>query len=117
MDYGWSLLKFVKVILVVTSVYWCILLSIIIYLLLGQCTASDPDAAVHTGVIMILFVFLSVAGGVLIILAVAFRMLTQLYMSDSDVYRVTRVGQRTHSGTRHTIVCFRTLLVNWITNN
>ena len=96
MDYSWpwSLLKFLKVTLVVTSIYWCILLSVLVFLLLGQCSrprsSGDVDSAdgdTHTGLLTIVFVIvLSVCGGALVILLVAFRLLSQQYFKDSGIH-------------------------------
>lgn len=88
MDYGRSLLKFLKVTLVVTSIYWCILLSVLVFLLLGQCSSprsSDDSAdALQTDLLAIAFIIvLSVCGGALVILLVAFHLLSQQYYKDS----------------------------------
>ena len=88
MDYSWSLLRFLKVILIVTSVYWCILLSILVFLLLGQCSTGDFDhsAGVQAGLVMIVFIIvLSVGGGALVILLVAFHVLSQQYFKGIDI--------------------------------
>jgi hypothetical protein len=92
-DYGWSLLKFLKLILVVTSIYWCVLLSVLVFLLLGQCSSprssgADPDSTSDAlaGLLTIVFVIiLSVCGGALAILLVAFRLLSQQYFKDSGI--------------------------------
>ena len=94
MDFSWSMLRFLKVTLVVTSVYWCILLSVLVFLLLGQCSnprsSGDSDSDAQTGLLTIVFIIvLSVCGGALVILLVAFHLLSQQYFKDSGTAATT----------------------------
>ena len=95
MDYSWSLLRFLKVTLVVTSVYWFILLSVLVFLLLGQCSSprsSGDSADVQAGLLTIVFIIvLSVGGGALVILLVAFHLLSQQYFKDSGILNDDRL--------------------------
>ena len=96
MDYSRSLLKFLKVVLVFTSVYWCILLSVLLFLILEQGSTSrstsDADANSRAGPLMISFIIvLSVCGGALVILLVAFHLLSQHY-KDSGKCAQRRAG-------------------------
>ena len=89
MDYTWSLLRFLKLTLVVTSIYWCVLLSVLVFLLLGQCSSQRSNGADSTsdaqgGLLTVVFVIiLSVCGGALVTLLVAFHLLSQHYCKDS----------------------------------
>ena len=92
MDYSWSLLRFLKVTLVVTSVYWCILLSVLVFLLLGQCSSPRSSGDVQAGLLTIVFIIvLSVCGGALVILLVAFHLLSQQYFKDSGMLNDNRL--------------------------
>lgn len=85
MEYTWSLLRFLKLTLIVTSIYWCVLLSVLIFLLLGQCSSdADSTSAAQADLLTIVFVIiLSVCGGALVILLVAFHLVSQHYFKDS----------------------------------
>ena len=84
MDYSWSLLKFVKVILVITSVYWCAAavdhgqLSLLLGYPAGPSGVMGSDeASVHAGFILVLFIILSIGGGVLAVVVVLFQSVSQ----------------------------------------
>jgi UDP-N-acetylmuramyl pentapeptide phosphotransferase/UDP-N-acetylglucosamine-1-phosphate transferase len=97
MDYSRSLLKFLKVVLVFTSIYWCILLSVLLFLILEQGSTSqstsdrDADANSRAGPLMIgLIIVLSVCGGALVILLAAFHLLSQQYKESGKFKSINR---------------------------
>ena len=102
MDYSRSLLKFVKVILVIASVYWCVLLLIVASLLLGHPAgpfglSGSDEASVHAGLILVLFIILSIGGGFLAVVVVLFQSVSQQYLRELELPSCARGGQFEHS--------------------
>ena len=88
--YSRSLLKFVKVVLVVTAAYWCILLSVIVCMLFGNRSAGGPEGDVHASLLLLFFVVLSIGGGVLAILTLVFQSVSQHYLKELDQHKEYR---------------------------
>jgi hypothetical protein len=82
MDYSRSLLKFLKVVLVFTSIYWCILLFLILESGSSSQLTSDRDGDANSRASPLMIghiIVLSVCGGALVILLAAFHLLSQHY--------------------------------------
>ena len=99
--YSRSLLKFVKVVLVVTAIYWSILLFVIVCMLLGSRPAAGagPEGDVHASLLLFFFVVLSIGGGVLAVLAFAFHSVSQDYVKELDQHKdYGRIRRRAYTG-------------------
>ena len=98
MDDSRSVLKFIKIILLVAivtmSVYWCILLMIVASMLLGHVHRPDPTSGAeanyaHTSMMLIFLAVMSVIGTGLAILVMLFYWVSCL-LKEFDQQNVTR---------------------------